>query len=206
MNKKIFLIVGAVALFGLLFFAYQQFTSYQLDQAAEAVVKETVTNDELGLSFMYPTGETGFTLIEPPAGENGLLKAYLMMPTKAYQDLQASDDARETPASISVLIFTLDEETLVGTSTERADRITRLQNWAIDNTSLTSFTTPKATPEIVEMDGLKAFHYQADGLYQQDIYLASYRGQVYMFATQYNEESDMTFTAFQELIASASFN
>ena len=85
------------------------------------------------------------------------------------------------------------------------DRVTRLQNWAIDNDILTSFTKAKATPDIIELDGTKALHYQADGLYQQDIYLVSYKNRAYMFVGQYDAPSDITKTAFDELIGTVTF-
>ena len=58
---------------------------------------------------------------------------------------------------------------------------------------------------MVEIDGIKALHYQADGLYQQDVYLVSYKDRVYMFVGQYNDMTEVTYTSFQELIKSISF-
>jgi hypothetical protein len=128
-----------------------------------------------------------------------------MIPTEEYAAFQSAEAGGETPASINVFVFTL-EDVEVPEGTEKPERITRLQNWAADNTALTSFSQALNTPDIVEIDGLKALHYRADGLYQQDVYLASYRGLVYMFVGQFNEETDLTYTAFQSLIASVSFN
>lgn len=204
-NKKILLGLVSIIALGALIFVYQRVMAPTELPSFDVTQNQVVTNAEVGISFTYPGGEEGLSIIEPPVEENGMIEAYILMPTTDFRDLQNNTEAGEAPASISVFVFELDD-TEGTTTVERPDRITRLQNWAIDNTTLTSFSTPKATPEIIEIDGLKAFHYQAEGVYQQDIYLATYRGLVYMLAGQYNEESDVTYRAFQELIASVSFN
>ncbi|MBP6924620.1 MAG: hypothetical protein KBC62_01645 [Candidatus Pacebacteria bacterium] len=209
MNKKILIIAGIVIALILAFVGYRQFFGTP-GQDPASVEQQTITNEEFGLSFNYPAGEGGFALVEPPATGN-IKKAYILMPTSDYADFQSADEATETPASISMLVFMLEDENeeeanQTGTSTERESRITRLQNWAMDNNILTSFNTAKATPDIIEIDGVKALHYQADGLYQQDIYLASYRGRVYMFTAQYNDVDDITITSFPSFIESISFD
>jgi hypothetical protein len=205
-NKKILIIVGIAIATIVAFVGYHQFAGAptEQDMAAE---KQTVTNEEFGLSFSYLGGDAGFSLVEP-AAVGGIKKSYILIPTPEYKEFQKATEAGETPASISVLVFLLEEEeaTSTGTSTERESRITRLQNWAIDNNILTSFNVAKATPDIVEIDSVKALHYQADGLYQQDIYLASYRNRVYMFTAQYNEAEDLTIASFPALIESISFD
>lgn len=182
---------------------------FSSDRMVVAVANETITRKDIGLSFTYPSGETAFSLVESPATTTGtLLQAYVMMPTNEYFELQASDEAREAPPAMSIFVFADDEATTTttGTSTVRLDRSTRLQNWATRNDSFTSFTRPLAAPEITEIDGVEALHYRADGLYQQDVYLVSYQGNIYMFVTQFNTETDLTYTTFQELIASVSFD
>jgi hypothetical protein len=204
-NKKIIVALGILVAIAVLVFGYRQFVIPPSGQSFDVAQKQTVVNKALKLSFSYPGGPDGLSLIEPPMLDNGVIKAYLLMPTDEYEMFQTTETPKETPAAISVFVFGLEDEE-VSSSTQEISRITRLQNWAIDNTSLTSFTNPKTEPEIVELDGLKAFYYKVDGLYQQDIYLASYRGFIYMFAAQYDKESDITFRAFQELITSLSFD
>jgi hypothetical protein len=204
-NKKIIIFVGIILVLLAGVFVFQKMTLPSNELTFDVAQKQTVTDKDVRLTFSYPGGPNGLTLFQPPVGENGLVKAYILMPTKSYEAQQSGGVPGESPASVSVFVFSLEDE-VESTSTEQTDRITRLQNWAIDNTVLTSFATPKAAPEIIDLDGLKAFHYQADGLYQQDIYLASYRGLVYMFAGQYDKESDITYVAFQDLITSLSFD
>jgi hypothetical protein len=204
-NKKVLITIGVVIAIILAFVGYRQFAGAPTVQDL-AANQQTVTNEEFGISFAYPGGEEGLALVQPPATDI-IKKSYILMPIDEYADFQKSTEAREAPASISVLVFMLEDEAApAGTSTERESRIARLQNWAMDNDALTSFSLAKATPDIIEIDGVKALHYQADGLYQQDIYLASYKGRVYMFAAQYNEQSDLTFAAFPNLISSVSFD
>ena len=199
--------MGVVIALILAFVGYRQYYVVHAPSDLELLSKDVVTSEEFGISFTYPTGEEGLTLIEPPAGDSGVKKAYLLIPTPEYKQFTASTDTKEAPAAISVLVYMLDDEVEeTGTTTERESRITRLQNWAIDNNTLTSFNQAKATPDIIELDGVKALHYKADGLYQQDIYLASYRGMVYMLAGAYNEETDLTYRAFQELVKTVSFD
>jgi hypothetical protein len=201
-NTRIIIVTLCVAVVaGLVYF---QFNKQSTD--ISAVPKETVSNDVVGLSFTYPSSEKGFALVEPPVEAGGLLASYVLIPSNEYEDFKTATDVREAPASISVLVYTIDSATSTATNTERVDRITRLQNWAIDNDTLTSFTTAKATPDIVDIDGVKALHYQADGLYQQDIYVASYQNRAYMFTSQFDSSTDITATAFAEFIESISFD
>ena len=210
-NKKNSLILVAVLVIVIAAVAYQIVQTRNSNEAAEAALEQTVENDMLGLSFSYMGGPDGFTLVEPPAEQKGILKAYLLLPTKSYQEYKTQEVPGEAPASMNVFVFTHEENQATSTptdasSTARADRMTRLKEWATTNATITSFTNAKSEPETVEIDGLKMLRYKADGLYQQDIYLASYKNQVYMFVGQYNEESDMTYTEFQKLMQTVSFD
>jgi archaellum component FlaF (FlaF/FlaG flagellin family) len=205
-KKNTLLIIAALIVIGVAALAYYQFVMKANDLSS--ITKETVENTTVGITFSYPSSEDGFALVEPPLGDTGLLAAYVLIPSKEYDDYKVSTEGREVPAAMSVLVYELDTATssMTASGSERIDRVTRLQNWAIDNHILTSYTQAKATPDIIEIDGVKALHYQADGLYQQDIYLVSYKNRAYMLVGQYNAQSDMTYTAFQELIGTVNFN
>lgn len=210
MNKKTTLIIAAVILVAIALVAYQVVQTRKNNQSAEAALEQKVQNDELGVSFSYTGGENGFTLVEPPAEQVGILKAYLLLPVKAYEEYKAREVPGEAPAGMNIFVFTMADNATTSTDSAstgaKVDRLTRLQEWATTNTTITSYTAAKAAPETVEIDGLKMLHYKADGLYQQDIYLASYKNRAYMFVGQYNEEKDQTFTAFQALMQTVSFN
>jgi hypothetical protein len=203
-KKQTLYIILAIIVIGVAALVYYQFSQRTVDLSG--ATKESVKNETVGLSFAYVSGDIGFSLIEPPIGDRGLLAAYVLIPTKEYQDFKNAPESGEAPASVSVLVYSIDSATSTATTSERLDRVTRLQNWAIDNNILTSFNHAKATPDIVEIDGIKALHYQADGLYQQNIYLVSYRSRAYMFVGQYDAATDITNTAFEELIKSVSFD
>jgi hypothetical protein len=205
-NKKILIFIGIVVIGILAYFGYQQYRTMQADKMVPTAT-EILKNEEFGISFAYPVGDNGLIMIEPPASDNGVKKAYLLMTDSDYTEYTGATEPREAPESISVLVLMLEDATsTTATIAERESRITRLQNWAMDNKTLTSYHLAKATPDIIEIDGLKTLHYKADGLYQQDIYLTSYKGRVYMFTAQYNEETDLTYTAFQEIMKTVLFD
>lgn len=214
MNKKNSIIAIVVLVVITAVAVYQIVQKRQSNQAEDAASTQKVADKDFGLSFSYKGGENGFTLVEPPANQVGILKAYLLLPSKAYEEYKTKEIAGEAPAGMNIFVFTMDENKATTTdsavdsasTTTRVDRLARLKEWAITNTTITSYTSAKAAPETVEIDGLKMLRYQADGLYQQDIYLGSYKNRAYMFVGQYNEESDQTFTAFQELMSTVSFD
>lgn len=212
MNKRNIVLIGLLVLLVAGFGAYR---FYEAKHAAPGVLVagETVKNSDLDLEFKYPGGDDGFVLLEPDGTQQGILKSYLMLPKAEYESYKVVEGPSEAPAGMNIFIFTLEDKdeasstpaAAAATSTPRESRITELQTWATDNSGFTSINLAKNTPEVVEIDGIKALHYQADGLYQQDVYLVSYKNRVYMFVGQYNEMTDVTYTSFQELIKSISF-
>jgi len=187
-------------------------TAYQLvfknlleDRTISRVVQETVSRPDIPVAFSYPSGEAGMTLIEPPTVDGEMLNhAFILMRTEAYREYQTNDFAGEAPAAISLFMFNFPEQA-EAENVEPIGRIARLQNWALDNQSLTSFDSVENTPDIVELDGVKALRYTAEGAFNQDIYLAAYSGNIYMFVGQYESVEDDIYTVFQELVASISF-
>lgn len=216
MNKQ-HLAVILLALIALVGFGAYYYSSHKTGDEAAIAAGETVTNKDLDLTFKYPGGENGFELLQPNGSEKGILKSYLLIPKADYQSYKTTEGATEAPAGMNVFILALPDNdatssmsttpaTTTSTSTPRVSRLTELQDWANKNGTFTSINRAKAAPETVEIDGVKALHYQADGLYQQDIYLVSYKGRAYMFVGQYNDMKDITYTSFQELIKSVSFD
>lgn len=212
-NNLVYTIVGVLVVVGLLG-AYAWYRYSTDENRTISTDKETVVADEYALTFSYPVGDNGLTLIEPPVEGQPFKKAYLLIPSDAYTAFTQNTEATEAPAAVSVFLFDLPPAASSTSATETAttgsstlsSRMTRLQNWAIENAPLTSFNLSQGTPEVVEIDGVNAFHYRADGLYQQDVYLATYQGNVYLFISQFNAESDLTYTAFQDMINSISFD
>lgn len=209
-QKKTLGIVAAILVAATALLAYQLYQHRDTDSTTATEGMRTVTNEAFGFSFAFKEGPNDFTLVEPPEGQAGIEKAYILMPTKAYTEYKESTEAREAPAGINVFVMTFEteatEEFDTASTAERTDRMTRLKAWATERDNLTQFSQAKAEPEVIEIDGLKALKYETDGLYQQTTYLATYKNRVYMFVSQYNEKSDVTATAFDALLQSVSFD
>ncbi len=201
MQKK--LIYGAIAIVVIGAVVYGVWGKTWLnDRMKSAVVYETTANEEVSLAFTYPSGEAGYSLIEPPV-EGDLIDAWILMETPLYIKYQT--DKGETPASMNVFVFKLPDEVEETDPVERAGRITRLQNWANEKKNITYIDRAYGTPEIVEIDGVKALKYDTTGLFEQSIYLASYQSNVYMFVGQYDRPTDSIKKDFEDLMASVRF-
>ena len=59
--------------------------------------------------------------------------------------------------------------------------------------------------ENVEIDGVSAVKYSTEGIYNQDFHIASYSGNVYVFAGQYENPEDKNVQMYQNLISSITF-
>ncbi|HEY0964423.1 MAG TPA: hypothetical protein VGE31_01365 [Candidatus Paceibacterota bacterium] len=216
-NNVLYVIIGAVLILALVagYFWYR----YSTDENRMITTDtERVINEEHSLSFSYPVGDESLTLIEPPVEGQDFKKAYLLIPSEEYAAFQQNTEGGEAPAAISVFIFDLPPAASstpvvvtstasgTGSTTDPSSRRSRLEAWAKENNALTSFNLAKAAPEEIEVDGVDMLRYKADGLYQQDIYLGSYRGNVYLFIAQFNADTDLTYRALQQMIASVSFD
>lgn len=206
LNKQKLIIIGAALVIVTAVVGYLLYKSYTPNTVDEGTLK-MIEDKTYGITFSFNEGENDFTVVEPPENQAGIQKSYILLPTKAYNEYKESESISDAPASMNVFILTLQEEgnTENASSAERVDRMTRLKDWAVRFDGLTQYSKKKAEPEEVEIDGLKALKYQTDGLYKQNIYLTTYKNNVYMFVSQYNEESDVTRTAFDALLTSVSF-
>lgn len=201
--KNRLVIVGVVVVV-LFIIAYVLWGRTWLENKTQSVVVyETASNPELSIAFTYPSGDAGYSIVEPPV-EGNLQDAWIMMDTQAYIDYQNAE-ASDAPASMSVFVFKLPDEVEETDPVERAGRITRLQNWANENKNITYIDRAYGTPEIVEIDGVKALKYDTTGLFEQSIYLASYQSNVYMFVGQYDRPTDDIKQDFEALMASVKF-
>jgi len=201
--KTIHKILVAVVLVVVGVVVYQQVAKPMLDDRMVArTVIMPIENEPLGFGFRYPSGETAYTLIEPPVPtttSSGLQKAYLLFDTAAYQSFEVTADT-ETPPSVSVFVFALPSE-----DNDDIDRKTQLQTWIEAHAPFTSYGLKTTELEVTELDGVLAYHYRAEGLYQQEVYVAMYRDHVYVFTGQFIAEEDAIRTMFNDLVASAVF-
>ncbi len=202
MNKKHAFLIGLAILVLAIAVYFIWGKGWLSKQTNSVVVDQTVHNSELSLSFTYSSGEDGYSLVEPPV-EGNLIDAWIIMPTADYVSYQQAENT-DAPASMSVFVFKLPDESVADTE-ERTGRITRLQNWANENKTITLIDRAYGTPEVVELDGVKALQYDTTGLFEQSIYLASYQGNVYMFVGQYNRPTDEIKVDFEKLMTSVRF-
>lgn len=207
-KKIITLAMVAIILIGLAVFVVRPWLQ---NRTVSTVVQEKIERPAVHLEFTFPGGAEAYSFIEPQfngtATPGAPEAAFIMIDTDEYQAYEQKTSNGETPPTMSILVFPEPAENIAATATtgESVDRMTRLRNWAEANTVLTAYTNAKKAPEEVEIDGVKLLHYQADGLYPQDIYIALHRGKFYLFVGQYDGEGDARYTDFQNLMATVSF-
>lgn len=204
MKKQfVILLIAVLALVG--FFLYKQVVKPQLDNRTVATIVPTpISNETLGFGFTYPSGETGFSMIEPPVPEgntDGLQKVYLLMSTEDYIEYQQIEQM-DTPPSVSVFVFTMPAQS---SSTENLSRLDELKLWAETHSRYSSYSLRTTEPEIVKIDGVTGLSYATDSVYRQQVYLISYRNMVYVFTGQYQSEADQIREMFTGLISSVIF-
>ncbi|MCA9354818.1 MAG: hypothetical protein KC877_04835 [Candidatus Kaiserbacteria bacterium] len=201
MNKKY--VVAVIIIVGIVGYAlYTQLIKPTLDdRMVSAVVPMTIQNEDLAFAFTYPSGEAGYTLIEPPVPTttaSGLQKVYLLMDTQEYIAFQQSESA-ETPPTVSVFVVKMPDVEVEG------DRETRLIAWAEQYPQFSSYAVKNDDTEHYDLDGVDAIRYSTDGLYRQQVYLASYRGNAYVFVGQYNDDADGIRDMYLHLVNSVTF-
>jgi hypothetical protein len=211
MDKKIKLIILGILAVVVVIVGVMIVRPWLQNRTVAVTTNETILRPELNISFSFPSGEEAYTYIEPPLDKatttGGPIAAFIMMRTQAYMEFQSAEYARETPPSMSLFVFNKPEEsaTSVASGTPDVDRTTRLRDWTVAHDSLTSYSLAKGVPEEVDIDGVKALHYQTDGLYLQEVYVAFNRGKYYLIVGQYDGEADPQRTVFQELVKSITF-
>jgi hypothetical protein len=196
MSKTYFIVLGLSALVILGYFVFF-FSGGMAERATEPAL---VNNDQYSIGFNYLAGADGYELIESNT-QDDFLQSYVLVDKAELAEYRENQEDT-APPTISVFIFQMPDEE---TTEEGSGRITRLQNWAQTNAGITSFDNIYGTPEIVEIDGVKGLEYFTDGLYQQTIFLVSYRGYVYMFVGQFDRPTDLIKQDFEALMETVRF-
>lgn len=208
-NSKSYLIAVIVLLVVLVIASvvYSKIVKPSLDNRTVSVTTEvTIENKELNLSFSYPSGDSAYALLEPPVAPeeaDGLKKVYILMDSKKYFEFQAATELVDTPPTVSIFIL---EEKKTGEAIDEENRSVRLLAWAERNPQYTSFFEKSAEPELVKVDGVDAYHYTTEKNYRYDMYLISYKGNIYVFAGQFEDELDDIHGMYQKLISSVIFS
>lgn len=204
MNKKyVFLgVVVAVIVGGVVIM--DQVVQPLLDsRTVETVVSAQIKVPEYDFAFSYPSGVAGYVLVEPPVAttSESLKKAYLMFEYGQYLDYRSAEANAQTPPAVSVFVFALPGKA-EGSTLGRSER---LMQWIEENPQYTSFNRRNSEVEEVEVDGVSAVSYSTEGIYFQDFTIASYSGNAYIFAGQYEVAGDSNVLMFTDLINSVTF-
>ncbi len=206
--KKTYIILGVILLVLVSILVYVKVVKPQLDnRTVTAVVPTTIENEEMAFAFTYPSGEEGYTLIEPQVSTSSdsiIKEVYLLLDTKEYISFQGEEVDGEAPATVSIFVTTLPKE-VETEGAEEVSRVDRLRKWAEQNAPLSSYNLKTSEPEQIELDGIATLKYKTDGLYKQEVYLSTYKGNVYVFTGQYNEETDAIRIMFTNLMNSVMF-
>lgn len=222
--KNTHIIILLVVLVGIAIGAYSFVVKPALDDKTVSVVTPAlITRPDLAFEFSFPSGEQGYSLIEqagevPEVSEESeivistttaasstsqdavMRHMFLMMDTETYTVYQAEGATGAVPPAISIIVFDNSGDQSEG------DRMTRLKNWALQNSALTAYSQVAGEPENLELDGVNAIRYQATtGDYRTTFTLASYQGNIYVFAGQFTDDSDDIKATYNALLESVRF-
>ncbi len=206
MSKNTILYIAvAVTIVFVVGLVYTQFIKPELDNRTVVETSQmTITSPVAPLMFKFPSGQDALALIEPPTGNvasTGIKEVYLMMDNNDYNEF-SKNEGGTPPASISIFIVPYVE----ALGAEEMKRAEKLQAWAIANPQFSSWVAATTEPERVEVDGVQAIRYQTESVYKQNVYLALYADDLYIFTGQYETEGDEMQVMFNDILASVILN
>lgn len=208
LQKQIKYVAFGVLGIALIIMAVIAARSWFQDRTVSVTVNEKIERPALNLEFTFPSGDAAYSFIEPkfdstttPGGPEA---AFIMIDTDEYLAFEQQTTDGETPPTMTIFVYP-ETPDAAATTTQPSERLTRVRAWAAAHNDLTSFAGARATPEEVVIDGVKALHYQTDGLYPQDVYIALHRNRYYLFVGQYDGEGDSRYTDFQKLMSTVTF-
>lgn len=197
-NTKVLIgIIGLVVIAVGAFFVLQSKNIKTLDEGA---YMEVVSRPDLSLEFSYESGPNSLALFEPEVSGEPLKAAYILMSTADFVVVR-NGDTDSTPATISLFVFS--KPVLEGE--EDLSRIEELRRWATANQQLTGIADAVSEPVETVIDGVRALSYSTEAAYSQDIYIASYKKNIYLFVGQHESKDDSLRTYFNDVINSVVF-
>lgn len=197
-QKKIYLIItlliiAVAAAASYVFFFRPQARYVEFNQS------ELVSRPAIDLEFSFVAGPDALSLVEAPVEGEPLKGAFILMSSSDYIEVH-NNTATETPASISIFVFTLPEQ-----ENQDLSKTDLLREWAMDNQSLTGINVSEGEPEEIELDGVKGIKYNTVGAYNQEVQLFNHRGRAYMFVGQYDDTTEDLRDDFEELMQTVVF-
>lgn len=217
MNNQKNIVTGIVAVVTIIILGavYYFFGPPSNDRTVVTNTTETIANEDLNFSFSYESGETALSSMETVPeqfGSSTLKKMYMLMETKeleSFNQAKANGETREAPPAISILVFdkasTTEATSTSSTATSTNSSVERVKQWAKENNQFTNINLATGNIEETEIDGASAIHYQTDGLYKQDVYVARYGKKMYLFVGQSFSDGDYMQEAFKKVIDSVLF-
>lgn len=150
----------------------------------------TYKNDDLGISFEYRVRPDGYILIEQdktqvPHPDTVLFVS--LFNEREYQELMASSVPREGPPNISVLVF--DNPKNQGA-----------RAWADSNGMISNIGAALSGISETTLAGVPAIRYLADGLYVNEIIIASNNNRIYFLVGSYIDENTPIRKDFLEML------
>lgn len=194
MKKVLFIFAFLIAL-SLAFFLLKD--SQKGDEAFSGKVSKV--DMEMGLKFEYKSGLGGYRLDQIPVSVDNNskitkpIRTYRLMLESDYEEMEGSDIPREGPPVIMVSVFSNPLKQSVS-------------QWVYANPGYSNLDllVGEVNLEAV-LSGMSAVSYKINGLYQTDVVVASYAGNIYLFSGSYLEENSQIKQDFQTFLASVEF-
>lgn len=186
----IILVVGAVIIFG----------GNGEDVVPNNMTNNGDTNEELpegwraynnqtySLSFAYPAGEDGYTLVEDQNPEGEALLALTLYNTQEYQEFQETGDdvARETPPAIGIRVFPRSEFETAREWVEGSDE----SNFMNEEVEISTTT-------VADTQGVS---YRWSGLYEGESRVIVHNDYIYAFSSEFINQDDEIRDDFEDIL------
>lgn len=159
---------------------------------------EKKTDEEVAIAFSYRTNPNGYRLEDvefdaaPSLPDPSFVKGWSLILEQDYQELQESDVPREGPPTIHVMVFANPNQ-----ESPRA--------WLQEHESFSNIGLIKGGVEVATLNGQDAVRYTYDGLYTNDVVLATHGEYVYMISGAYFDPQQTVRKDFQPFVDSIEF-
>lgn len=188
MKSRLRIILLFCFIVGTIVFFLVRDTEVEPPNPADTYSTQTVL--EYGFSFTYKTSSNGYTLAEPPLGQegDGLIKIITFEQNLPSEELSAPIPT-ETPPQMSILILE---------NSEQSD----VRSWAQKNIIYSGFD--RIIGEVSErtLGNTKAITYVTDGLYATETVVFGSNGFIIVFLGPYIDKQSQLYKDFKMLIES----
>lgn len=155
---------------------------------------QTFSDERLGVTFKYPSGENGYTLVDTSeqASNGQSMKFVSLYNTKEWEEYQNSTEGREGPRGISMMVVS-------------ANDVVSPKEW-VETNSLSNYQLEGAGIGDETLDGIQAYRYRYDGLYGSTAVAALKGPNAYVFSVTYIDPStDQIVKDFEQILKTVTF-